>query len=143
MWASRRALLHHLNSSNRYVSISHINQEESLRQQLHKNTGTAEGSETDTGSRKRSTPMNIGNGVTTSMEEERRKSPRKTVEPVEEMMKVAAVGAMETALKLGRIAKHTMDGMWEIAEKTTESVRDSVADDRSRNAGGNDFKYRR
>ncbi|KAG8386339.1 hypothetical protein BUALT_Bualt03G0138600 [Buddleja alternifolia] len=51
-----------------------------------------------------------------------------------EIAKAGVVGAMETGLKLGEIAKQTMDGMWDAAKKTTESVRDSMADD----SGGND-----
>ncbi|KAI3457440.1 hypothetical protein Pfo_014103 [Paulownia fortunei] len=50
-----------------------------------------------------------------------------------EMAKAGVVGAMETGLKLGEIAKQTVDGMWDAAKKTTESVRDSVADDSDNN----------
>ncbi|KAL8032092.1 hypothetical protein ABFX02_13G072000 [Erythranthe guttata] len=48
-----------------------------------------------------------------------------------EMAKTGVVGAMETGLKIGEMAKRTMDGVWDATRKTTESVRDSVADDDS------------
>ncbi|KAK4439173.1 hypothetical protein Salat_0252200 [Sesamum alatum] len=48
---------------------------------------------------------------------------------VAEMAKAGAVGAMEAGLKLGEVAKQTMDGMWDAAKETTENVRDTVADD--------------
>lgn len=48
---------------------------------------------------------------------------------VAEMAKAGAVGAMETGLKLGEVAKQTMEGMWDAAKETTENVRDTVADD--------------
>ncbi|KAL7087634.1 hypothetical protein ACP275_13G079400 [Erythranthe tilingii] len=50
---------------------------------------------------------------------------------VAEMAKTGVVGAMETGLKMGEMAKRTMDGVWDATRKTTESVRDSVADDDS------------
>ncbi|KAK4398368.1 Phytosulfokine receptor 2 [Sesamum angolense] len=54
---------------------------------------------------------------------------RDTGGSVAEMAKAGAVGAMEAGLKLGEVAKQTMDGMWDAAKETTENVRDTVADD--------------
>ncbi|KAL0353772.1 UNVERIFIED_CONTAM: hypothetical protein Sangu_0958500 [Sesamum angustifolium] len=54
---------------------------------------------------------------------------RDTGGSVAEMAKAGAVGAMEAGLKLGEVAKQTMDGMWNAAKETTENVRDTVADD--------------
>ncbi|EYU44962.1 hypothetical protein ABFS82_13G072300 [Erythranthe guttata] len=64
---------------------------------------------------------------------ERRRREEKDMEDaaasVAEMAKMGVVGAMETGLKIGEMAKRTMDGVWDATRKTTESVRDSVADD--------------
>ncbi|KAL3638428.1 hypothetical protein CASFOL_017799 [Castilleja foliolosa] len=67
---------------------------------------------------------------------------------VVEGAKAAAVGALETGLKLGEIAKEAVDGMWDVAMKTTEKVRDTVADDdengnKQRHGGGHGEDLRR
>ncbi|KAK6134583.1 hypothetical protein DH2020_031677 [Rehmannia glutinosa] len=62
---------------------------------------------------------------------------RDTAGSVAEMAKAGVVGAMETGLKMGEMAKQTMDGMWGAAKKTTENVRDSVADDGGDNNNNN------
>ncbi|KAL0443544.1 UNVERIFIED_CONTAM: hypothetical protein Slati_2077100 [Sesamum latifolium] len=54
---------------------------------------------------------------------------RDTGGSVAEMAKAGAVGAMEAGLKLGEVAKQTMDGMWDAAKETTEKVRDTMVDD--------------
>lgn len=54
-----------------------------------------------------------------------------------EMAKAGVVGAMEVGLKLGEMAKQTVDVMWDATRRTAETVRDSVADD-SRNRGFDD-----
>ncbi|GFP79664.1 hypothetical protein PHJA_000109900, partial [Phtheirospermum japonicum] len=67
----------------------------------------------------------------------RREDMEDVASDVAETAKAAAVGALETGLKLGEIAKQAVDGMWDVAKKTTERVRDTVADD------GNGNKQRR
>lgn len=51
------------------------------------------------------------------------------MESVAQTARVAAVGAVETGLRLGKMAKQVADGVWEVAEKTAENVRDSIAED--------------
>lgn len=81
--------------------------------------------------------MNVGNGRVEKGGDPWRddaREPRETADSVAQTAKVAAVGVVETGLRLGKMAKQTADGLWEAAEKTAENVRDSVADSRGRRA---------
>ncbi|GER43072.1 late embryogenesis abundant protein [Striga asiatica] len=49
-----------------------------------------------------------------------------------ETAKAGFVGAMETGMKLGDIAKRTADDMWDSARKTAQDLRDTVAEEKEK-----------